>query len=486
MLLRSDARSELGDVHPALQPRQGSDGRGLNIGRLQNFDELVDLKEEWRRLEALSEGQFAYFQSYDWCVTWCRHYLAVANRSKGAALSVFVAERDNRVVMIWPMLLTQTAFGVRVLTFIGDELGQYSSIVVEPGAVANGDVAYCWKRILELAKPDVVDLDSVPASVRLAAVCGEAGITVAGTATAIMDLGSFASREELNASFNATTRRNRRKRRNKLAGGRDLSLEQVDGGTAQFREMVRLAFAWKREWLAETGRFNANISDDRALRFVCDLSEGAVALVLRRAGEPIALEIGFRRGDHYYSYIGAFDWSLRKFSPGKVQMEETLGWLIDNQIKYFDLLGNPSEYKQDWSNVEVGLRTVLHPTTPQGYAYALVWRRSLKPIIKSAFYALPAGVRVRLLDQARSGERDGYAGVRPAAKTPGKLFNLLPDAIRSFVGRGDGGRIAAGLFTIDAWSIWQGPIINILLAGLVAEAGFAPFCRHACVVTLGA
>ncbi len=485
MLLSSDRQSEAGDARPTLQPRAHADEGGLKISRLQNVSELTDFKEEWRRLEALSEGQFAYFQSYDWCVSWCRHYLAAPNSltdSTASGLSVFVAERDGRVVMIWPMLQTETAFRLRLLTFIGDELGQYSSILVDPGAVTGEDVASCWKWILASAQPDVVALDNVPASVRLAAICGEAGITVSSTATAMMDLASFASRECLDASISATTRRNRRKRRNKLAGGRKLALKQVDGGTAEFRDMVRLAFAWKREWLAQTGRFNANISDDRAMRFVADLSEGAVALVLQRDGAPIALEIGFRRGDHYYSYIGAFDWSLRNLSPGKVQMEETLGWLIDNDMRYFDLLGNPSGYKQDWSNVEVGLQTVLHPMTLKGYAYAIGWRQSLKPAMKSAFYALPIGVRLRLLGQVFCIGRDGPVADNP----PVQSRAWLPCAWRNRVRRSDNDSVAPRLFPIYAWTKWQGSIINILLAGLVAGAGFDRFCRHACVFTVGA
>jgi CelD/BcsL family acetyltransferase involved in cellulose biosynthesis len=62
-------------------------------------------------------------------------------------------------------------------------------------------------------------------------------------------------------------------------------------------------------------------------------NEGAVAFVLEAAGQPVAIEVSMIRNGHLYAYIGGFDWELNKFSPGKLQMEATMCWCIENGIR---------------------------------------------------------------------------------------------------------------------------------------------------------
>jgi CelD/BcsL family acetyltransferase involved in cellulose biosynthesis len=124
--------------------------------------------------------------------------------------------------------------------------------------------------------------------------------------------------------------------------------------------------------------------------------DGPYLFALTAAGSPVAIEIGFLRNGHYYSYLGGFDWSLRHASPGKMQMEMTVSWLIDNGAKAFDLLANPTGYKEHWTNSTIALSGHVLNFTSAGRAYTGIWTRNLRPVIKKGFEALPADVRVGL------------------------------------------------------------------------------------------
>ena len=99
---------------------------------------------------------------------------------------------------------------------------------------------------------------------------------------------------------------------------------------------------------------------------------GACLSVLEAGERVAAIEIGFLHARHYYRYLGAFDWDLHDVSPGKVQMEMTVCWLIDNGIATYDLLAHPSAYKDSWSNRIVGLKT---------YAITRTWRAASMPTV---------------------------------------------------------------------------------------------------------
>ena len=113
-------------------------------------------------------------------------------------------------------------------------------------------------------------------------------------------------------------------------------------------------------------------------------------------GRPIAVEIGFRWFGRFYSYLGSFDWELRDYSPGKVQLEEAIRWCLEQGIEAYDLLGEPAAYKSGWSNMSTSLKTYRLEPTLRGKAFASVWSRSIRPAAKSMMQAAPLGLRTRL------------------------------------------------------------------------------------------
>jgi CelD/BcsL family acetyltransferase involved in cellulose biosynthesis len=217
--------------------------------------------------------------------------------------------------------------------------------------------------------------------------------------TSILDLSVFASSAHYLASLGKVQRRNRSKRRNKLAKLGALRLDVIWPGHPEFAELVTLGVAMKRRWIKETGRYSTGFSIAGVEQFLARLAgcpkarEGACLSALRAGERIVALELGFLRHRHYYSYMGSFDWDLRDLSPGKIQMEMTICWLIDNGADAYDLLANPADYKQSWSNRDIALKTFAIPYSWKGRAYAELWLNHLRPALKRVWGTMPIALR---------------------------------------------------------------------------------------------
>src|SRR5690606_22574853 len=125
---------------------------------------------------------------------------------------------------------------------------------------------------------------------------------------------------------------------NRLARLGELQFSMVWPGDPSFPVLVRACAAMKRQWLMETGRYSTGFGMKGYDDFLAGLSgdsetlSGACLSVLEADDRVVALELGFIKNHHYYAYLGGFDWALRDLSPGKVQMDMTVRWLVDHGI----------------------------------------------------------------------------------------------------------------------------------------------------------
>jgi len=173
-----------------------------------------------------------------------------------------------------------------------------------------------------------------------------------------------------------------------------------------FGELLNTSLKQKRVWLEKTGRLANKFDDERIQRILAEPgtgesgASGSVAFSLNLDGVPIATEIGFRRMTHYYSYLGSFDWAMRDHSPGKLLLEDIIAWAIDNDIETYDLLGNPSPYKETLADLRIPLVAYAHGKTMIGKVYARFWRPRIRPSLKQTIASLPVGFRQTLFGAA--------------------------------------------------------------------------------------
>lgn len=371
---------------------------------LRSLDEIDAIAVSWQALEADCPDPLGYFQSYDWCRNWVRQFGGSMGRPY-----VVTIWREDELVAVWPRMVVEAA-GIRRLETLGAPHSQYCGIIVRRDSVPLGDLAPLLREATRASGCDVALCRAVPAGTALAEIIAEKP-TVPGSenAASMLDLSGFGSAADYTAALGKLQKRNRNRRRNHLARLGELDFRVIWPDDPDFAPLVRTCTQMKRRWLVETGRYSVGFSAQGYEDFMAALPgdagqmEGACLSVLRAGDRVVALELGFVRQRHYYAYVGGFDWDLRDLSPGKVQMDMTVCWLIDHGVEAYDLLINPADYKASWTNRTIAVTTRAQALTWKGRLYSQAWLRSLRPALKRLHGRLPV-----LLDRLT-------AFMRPAA-----------------------------------------------------------------------
>ncbi len=391
-------------------PGETGEATGYAVQILTLPAELARIEGHWKDLEARVTDRFTFFQSFDWCAGWIRQFAAGGK----VGPRIVCVWQDERLVMVWPGMITGTPMGGKLLTTLGEPHTQYSNALIDP-AHDTAAMAHVFGSVLkDRLGADAAHFGLVPAGSSLDGVLKNMGLAADDVAneTAYFNLDAYADWASFLESLPANQRKSRKRRRNQLAKLGTVVLRDVWPGDADFASLTQLCMTWKTRWLAETGRLSRGFSVPGYDTFLAGLAgdraalEGAVLFSLEIDGRPVALEFGLLEKRHYYSYIGAFDWDLRDLSPGKVAMESSKRWLMEAGIAAYDLLGNPAEYKSSWSNCTVPLLSYRKSLTFAGSLVVLPWIGVVSPALKSAYQSMPDFVRRTVATAARPAKRE--------------------------------------------------------------------------------
>jgi CelD/BcsL family acetyltransferase involved in cellulose biosynthesis len=366
-------------------------GKSLTSRVLRTLEDIEAVAGDWRALEASCADPLSYFQSYDWCRNWVAQFCTDGS----CAAYVVTVWKGPVLVALWPKMIVETP-GIRRLETLGVPHSQYCGVLVRKGVQARGDL----KRVLGTAARqsgcDVILSRAVLAGTVLAELVDDRPmIDGSANVASMLDLSGYAHSDDYVAQLGKLQKRNRNRRRNHLARLGELQFEVLWPDHAEFPALVALCTQMKRRWLAETGRLSAGFAMRCYDRFLASLAgdrqamDGACLSVLRSGDRVVALELGFLRHWHYYAYVGGFDWDLRDLSPGKVQMEFTVGWLIEQGARRYDLLINPAEYKASWTNSSLAATGHAEALTWRGRLYVSTWLPSLRPALKRLHGRIP-------------------------------------------------------------------------------------------------
>jgi CelD/BcsL family acetyltransferase involved in cellulose biosynthesis len=195
----------------------------------------------------------------------------------------------------------------------------------------------------------------------------------------MVDIENFSSAAAYESSLSKNTIKNLSRRRKHLEDMGALKFEVLCPADAGFATAIVVGIAIKQQWLAATGRLGLGLKQSGHAAFLKNIpqfnevGDGPLAFVLSVGGKAIAVELGFLQRRHYYSYLGAFDWELRQQAPGRLQMHETIGWLIGQGALSLDLLANPTDYKRDVASRSIALASYAKSYTLLGHVYAAFW-----------------------------------------------------------------------------------------------------------------
>lgn len=371
---------------------------GYTLRVLRTAGDIEEAGAAWQALERRCGAGMAYFQTHDWCSNWVRH---VAPNIPGCEPHVVSIWQDGALVAVVPLMLSRVAAGVRVLSALGDPHTQYAGMLLSPEACAPS-VSHMIRSYLAAPQDcDALYVELLPATSKLAAMLNpsdrEAGFV---NQSSSLDLTQFDTPGDFLEDADPKKRRKRLQRRQKIEKEfGDLRLRTVWGGEPEFEELVHRCVQMKKDWIAGTGRISTGFNIPGYAEFLSQLHgdaaarEGAVAFVKQAGDRIIAIEVSMIRRGHIYAYVGGFDWELRKLSPGKVQMEATVCWAINNGMKAYDLLGNGASYKDSWTNISCDLHAYSRAYTLSGWLYSSGWRTHMRPALKQLYNALPSGIR---------------------------------------------------------------------------------------------
>ena len=387
------------------------EGNQFVLDCLTKVEELENIADEWKKLERTCGEPYIYFQSYDWCMKWCACYIYNQNTENNQYLpqiNLYILRRNGEPVLIWPMMLVKSPMNLVTQTFLSEPHGQYGNVICNRKFLPEKIGRMVWNHIKDTSSADAIILDQYPQSSFLSKLIQDNGIVESSTKhSSALDLTAFDTWEEYYGSQSRNLRKQRKQRRNRLSKLGTLGYETHYGGSKRFAELVSLGLEWKNLWLKQTGRRASVLSDTRTNNLLANLNgqpgtgntspTGALIGVLTLNEQPIALEIGLAEAGRFYSYLGAFNWDYKNYSPGKLQIEETQKWAKEVGFKTFDFLGDPADYKSAWTNSTDALESRSIAITARGFLYCVFWKAYLRPAVRSVFNRIKPEYRSKLL-----------------------------------------------------------------------------------------
>lgn len=386
-------------------------GRRLELECRESLDELEALKDVWTGLEKRCTEPFGYFQSFDWCLSWCRVFLAPEKTELRAR--VYVLWDGPDCVMIWPMMTRRISPAITLLVPLTASMNQYSTLLYDPACFDRDAGRAVLDEIRADLGLDAICLDHVPQSALLADILEGHGVSPEGEQqSSILELTAIADWESHHRALPKKQRLQRNSRRNRLEKLGALDYRVYPAGSVGYADNIERCIALKQAWLRDTGRLGRDVFDPRFTAFLRKLGtkankgdDGVYLHALTLDGSPIAMEIGMRFRDDYYCFLGAIDLAYQKYSPGKVQMESAQRWAIETGIRRFDFLNDPSAYKSSWTNATEPLTAFYVPLTSLGRLYCHHWMAGLRPHVRSIYHRFGTQIRARLLSAVGAVQR---------------------------------------------------------------------------------
>lgn len=346
---------------------------------------LQTIEGDWRVLAAQAPDETA-FLGYGFASAAARYH-----EERGRRVLIARACAADGATCLLPVAVSRVG-GVKVAHALGDPLAQYGDALApagtDPAIVEAALAALTARRDIDvLAFRRVRDGSALQA--------GLARIGAAATAVGEAPFGALDGA----AKPSAKRKREQARLRRRLADFGEVRFEARRGAAAL--PLLREAFAMKAARLAEAGHASPVIGDPAALlafeRAALDpLDGGSVAAFRLLAGDRVAaFEVGVVRGRRYHAYLGVTDALFALASPGRLVMEDVLGWCRDEGLATIDLLPPGDAYKRQWASAATPVRDYVVSTSLVGALYAGPWLKTARPLLREALRRLPPALRRR-------------------------------------------------------------------------------------------
>jgi CelD/BcsL family acetyltransferase involved in cellulose biosynthesis len=321
------------------------------------LDGLEGALRDWERLQA-ADPTLTPFNSAAWATVWLAHW------DPSAEPWIVRVRIGDRVVGIAPLAL-QHQRGVRVLSMVGKEPGDYWDIIAAPSdrpAVAQAVGAELRRRSRAW---DIAVVSCLPADSDTVRGLTDGGLRLSRRplvrSPAIRLPSSF---EEYLHTLSGSRRSNLRRHLNRLDRG-EVSVNEV----RQAAQVPEVMSRWRelriRQW-RETGRhLNPSHTEERFDRFMVQaavalLEPGLTSLWEVYAGDRLAgVYLNFCDRRAFYWYLGGYEPELGGLGVGKIVIAASIRASIAAGREWFDFTRGEDEYKYWYGAQDRLLESVL-------------------------------------------------------------------------------------------------------------------------------
>jgi CelD/BcsL family acetyltransferase involved in cellulose biosynthesis len=383
-------KSSLTPTNPQIIPADG-----LKV--LTSLQMLQEHKSLWIDLDKRSTAELVWFQSFEWCFNWMHQH----GQNKTPYVLMYI--ENGKACAVLPLMMSRSFMGVRLLRVLGEPHTQYGNILTENGMLTEGQIQAFRLALSDKNHSDGLVCNYVPETSALSEVLsGSNRIARLDNQSLVMDLAGFKNPAAYENTLSKNVTKNLRRRRKNLEDIGALSFKVLRKGDVGYVEYIAQCVAMKQEWLSKTARLNTGLKHQghenmlAAVENDAASGDGPLVFVQSVSETPVAIEIGFLQRGHYYSYMGAFDWNVRQHAPGRLQMHNTLCWLIEQGARSMDLLANPTDYKRDIATRTIALSAYAWTHSASAAAYVHMWTGWTKPLLKKILVMRPASWRFNL------------------------------------------------------------------------------------------
>lgn len=337
-------------------------------------DDLASAAAEWKTFEALADG--TPFQTFAWLEKWQHH---IGSRRGTVPAIVFGRARETGLLFILPLAI-ETRRGLRRLTWLGSELGDYNAPLLAKsftGHPAANQFTVVWQSVVKLLQADpryrfdLVDLQKMPEMVgqqenpflRLKVLLNRSGAYVA-------TLGRNWE-EYYGARRSASTRKTARRKQRQLEEHGKLSFVQAIENSEAIQALETL-IEQKTSFFTRMGvenifkrsgypAFYQAIATDLDIRDLVHVSRLDI-------GEAVgAVSVGLKFRDCYYLILSSYNpGEISRFGPGTAHLHELLRHCIGLGFRHFDFTIGDEPYKLDWADTKLALYDYLSAATLSG------------------------------------------------------------------------------------------------------------------------
>jgi len=361
-----------GTVHRYRLRDLDADLARLADARISIYRSLAECEVVWRR--AVAAGACFAFQCFEWQAA----FQATIGAAEGVEpYIVDIADRNGRSLLLLPLCLERQG-RLRAIAFLGGAVTDYGAPVIDPefaASVLPGEIERLLATVLNLLPPaDFVWLRRMPQAIENVrnplAELPQARHTENGHALSLPGTAD---------GFRASPNNRRKRRQLAKLGAVEFRSPPPDSPEAAAILPV-LAAQKSRRWI-ETVNWDMFAKPGyRAFYDVLSgaaLQSGEVHVSALTVGETIVAAhwgIVFR-GRYYFLLVGRQDGEWGRYSPGRLLIEDLIGWcLARGGVGVFDLTAGEEGYKREWTDHSLPLFEYLAPRSAAGMLFIAQYR----------------------------------------------------------------------------------------------------------------